>query len=71
MQLLISNDDGVHAEGLSHLVQQLTKDHQVTVIAPDRDLSGASNSLTLSRPVRVIPQAVSYTHLTLPTILLV
>jgi 5'-nucleotidase len=56
MQLLISNDDGVHAAGLSHLVLQLVKDHQVTVIAPDRDLSGASNSLTLSRPVRVIPQ---------------
>ena len=56
MQLLISNDDGVHATGLSHLVQQLVLDHQVTVIAPDRDLSGASNSLTLSRPVRVIPQ---------------
>ena len=56
MQLLISNDDGVHAEGLSHLVQQLEQDHQVTVIAPDRDLSGASNSLTLSRPVRLMPQ---------------
>lgn len=56
MQLLISNDDGVHATGLSHLVQQLVLDHKVTVIAPDRDLSGASNSLTLSRPVRVIPQ---------------
>ena len=56
MQLLISNDDGVHAEGLSYLVQELEQDHQVTVIAPVRDLSGASNSLTLSRPVRVIPQ---------------
>lgn len=55
MQLLISNDDGVHALGLSHLVKQLEKDHQVTVVAPDRDLSGASNSLTLSRPVRVTP----------------
>lgn len=56
MQLLISNDDGVHAEGLSHLVKQLEQDHHVTVIAPDRDLSGASNSLTLSRPVRLMPQ---------------
>ncbi len=56
MQLLISNDDGVHALGLFHLVQQLVLDHQVTVIAPDRDLSGASNSLTLSRPVKLIEQ---------------
>lgn len=56
MELLISNDDGVHAQGLSHLVQQLAQEHKVTVIAPDRDLSGASNSLTLSRPVRLILQ---------------
>lgn len=56
MQLLISNDDGVHAEGLAYLVQELEQDHQLTVIAPDRDLSGASNSLTLSRPVRLMPQ---------------
>jgi 5'-nucleotidase len=56
MQLLISNDDGVHALGLSHLVQQLVLDHQITVIAPDRDLSGASNSLTLSRPVKIVEQ---------------
>ena len=53
MQLLISNDDGVHALGLSRLVKELEKEHQVTVVAPDRDLSGASNSLTLSRPIRV------------------
>jgi len=56
MQLLLSNDDGVHAEGLAHLVEQLNLDHEITVIAPDRDLSGASNSLTLSRPVRIMPQ---------------
>ena len=60
MQLLISNDDGVHAQGLSYLVQDLEQDHQVTVIAPDRDLSGASNSLTLSRPVRMMPQKNGY-----------
>lgn len=56
MHLLISNDDGVQAMGISRLVSQLKEDHQVTVVAPDRDMSGASNSLTLSRPVRVIPQ---------------
>jgi 5'-nucleotidase len=56
MKILISNDDGVQAVGLSHLVKQLELDHQITVVAPDRDLSGASNSLTLSRPVRLMPQ---------------
>ena len=56
MHILISNDDGVHAKGLYHLVQAIMKQHAVTVIAPDRDLSGASNSLTLTRPLRVMPQ---------------
>ncbi len=56
MQILISNDDGVHAKGLYHLVQAILPSHSVTVIAPDRDLSGASNSLTLTRPLRVMLQ---------------
>ncbi len=56
MHILISNDDGVHAKGLYHLVQAIMPLHGVTVIAPDRDLSGASNSLTLTRPLRVMPQ---------------
>lgn len=56
MHILISNDDGVHAQGLYHLVQAIMPVHAVTVIAPDRDLSGASNSLTLTRPLRVMPQ---------------
>jgi 5'-nucleotidase len=56
MHILISNDDGVHAKGLYHLVQAIMSIHGVTVIAPDRDLSGASNSLTLTRPLRVMPQ---------------
>ncbi len=56
MHILISNDDGVHAQGLYHLVQAIMPVHAVTVIAPDRDLSGASNSLTLTRPLRVTPQ---------------
>lgn len=52
MKLLLSNDDGVHAKGLQTLIefcQQAGWD--VQVIAPDRDRSGASNSLTLSRPL--------------------
>ena len=56
MHILISNDDGVHANGLYHLVQAVASSHEVTVIAPDRDLSGSSNSLTLTRPLRMMPQ---------------
>lgn len=53
MKILVSNDDGVHAQGLGMLVDALSKLGKIHVVAPDRDRSGASNSLTLSRPVRV------------------
>ncbi|MBB1485020.1 5'/3'-nucleotidase SurE [Oceanospirillum sediminis] len=52
MKLLLSNDDGVRARGLQILATRLAADaERVTVVAPDRDRSGASNSLTLSRPL--------------------
>ncbi|EWH08669.1 acid phosphatase surE [Catenovulum agarivorans DS-2] len=53
MRILLSNDDGVFAEGLRTLYQALSLQNEVTVIAPDRNCSGASNSLTLSNPLRV------------------
>lgn len=53
MTILISNDDGVHAPGIRTLVHQLRKSTEVFVMAPDRDRSGASHSLTLDRPLRV------------------
>ncbi|MER2491986.1 5'/3'-nucleotidase SurE [Catenovulum sediminis] len=53
MRILLSNDDGVYAPGLLALYNELNKQHDVTVIAPDRNCSGASNSLTLSNPLRV------------------
>lgn len=52
MNILLSNDDGVHALGINILHQELAKHFQVTVVAPDRDCSGASNSLTLLNPLR-------------------
>lgn len=53
MRVLLSNDDGVEAAGISVLAQTLRADgHEVTVVAPDRDRSGASNSLTLDQPIR-------------------
>ena len=52
MKLMLSNDDGVHAPGLRTLAQTLEQQgHQIHVVAPDRDRSGASNSLTLDRPL--------------------
>jgi 5'-nucleotidase len=52
MKILLSNDDGVHAEGIKVLYKELVKTFDVTVIAPDRNCSGASNSLTLLNPLR-------------------
>ncbi len=53
MHFLISNDDGYRAPGLKHLVEALRDLGEVTVVAPDRNRSGASNSLTLDLPLRV------------------
>ena len=53
MRILVSNDDGYRAEGLQRLVDALQPLAQVTVVAPERNRSGASNSLTLDVPLRV------------------
>jgi len=53
MRVLVSNDDGVDAPGIQALAAGLrAAGHDVTVVAPDRDRSGASNSLTLDAPIR-------------------
>ena len=52
MHILISNDDGYRAPGLKVLVDSLAKHDQLSVVAPERNRSGASNSLTLERPLR-------------------
>jgi 5'-nucleotidase len=54
MRILISNDDGVHAPGLACLANELNKIADVTVVAPDRNRSGVSNSLTLEHPLRIV-----------------
>lgn len=53
MHILLSNDDGYSAEGLVALAEALRPLAQLTVVAPERNRSGASNSLTLERPLRV------------------
>ncbi len=52
MRILVSNDDGIHAPGIRCLAAQLRSVAEVSVVAPDRDRSGASNSLTLVHPLR-------------------
>ena len=52
MRILLSNDDGCTAPGLLCLRDALQTEHEVTVVAPDRNRSGASNSLTLLNPLR-------------------
>lgn len=53
MRILLSNDDGYFAPGLTALAATLSSIADITVVAPERDRSGASNSLTLDRPLMV------------------
>ncbi|NUU67134.1 5'/3'-nucleotidase SurE [Enterobacteriaceae bacterium BIT-l23] len=52
MRILLSNDDGIHAPGIQVLAKALREFAEVQVVAPDRNRSGASNSLTLESPLR-------------------
>lgn len=54
MHILVSNDDGYQAPGIRALAAEMRQLGQVTVVAPDRDRSGASNSLTLDQPIRAV-----------------
>lgn len=53
MNILISNDDGVYAPGIKILARELASIATIEVMAPDRNRSGASNSLTLAHPLHV------------------
>jgi len=53
MHILVSNDDGYLAPGIAALANELSRVAKVTVVAPDRNRSAASNSLTLTMPLRV------------------
>ena len=53
MHFLISNDDGIEARGIQVLAERMRAIGRVTIVAPDQNRSGASNSLTLDSPVRI------------------
>jgi len=52
MRILLSNDDGYEAPGINALARTLQEIAEITIVAPERDRSGASNSLTLEMPIR-------------------
>ena len=60
MRILLSNDDGYFSPGIARLAEVLAKVAEITVVAPERDRSGASNSLTLDRPLTVKRAANGY-----------
>ena len=64
MRILLSNDDGYFSPGLAALAQGLAPLGEITVVAPERDRSGASNSLTLDRPLslRKAPNGFYYVN---------
>lgn len=53
MEILISNDDGIEAKGIRVLAESMRGLGGVTIVAPDKNRSGASNSLTLDSPIRI------------------
>lgn len=53
MKILLSNDDGIVANGIRALTEALSEEHEIYVIAPDRERSAAGHSLTLHTPLRV------------------
>jgi len=53
MRILLSNDDGYFSPGLACLAEAISAIAEVVVVAPERDRSGASNSLTLDRPLKL------------------
>ena len=52
MHILITNDDGYRAQGIRVLADHLSSQYQISIVAPERNCSGASNSLTLERGLR-------------------
>ncbi|MDT5272515.1 MAG: 5/3-nucleotidase [Acidobacteriota bacterium] len=53
VRILLTNDDGIHSDGLTKLEEALRELGDVYVVAPAAEMSGASHSLTLSRPLRI------------------
>jgi 5'-nucleotidase len=55
MRILLTNDDGIHASGLHALHEALRADHEVSVVAPETEMSAVGHAITLSSPLRIKP----------------
>jgi 5'-nucleotidase len=53
LRILLTNDDGILAPGIRALGDALRASHEVTIVAPDREQSASSHSITLDRPLRI------------------
>jgi len=53
MKILLTNDDGIHAPGLFALRRALAADHDVTIVAPEMEMSAVGHAITLASPLRV------------------
>ncbi len=62
LNILLTNDDGIHAEGLWALHRALCKQHHVVVIAPDRERSAVGHGITLHHPLRAVEVPVNGGH---------
>lgn len=60
MRILITNDDGITAPGIRSLMKILPREHELIVIAPDRERSATGHSLTLHKPLRVKKEEESH-----------
>ena len=62
MNVLLTNDDGIHAQGLLALYNRFVDTHHVSVVAPDRERSGIGHAITLNQPLRAIRVSLNGGH---------
>ena len=53
LKILVTNDDGYFSDGIKALAKELSKKHKISLVAPDREQSASSHSLTLNHPLRM------------------
>jgi len=54
MRILVTNDDGIHAQGIHNLIKELSSVAEIYLVAPDRERSGTGHSITVFDPIRVV-----------------
>ena len=54
MRVLLANDDGINAPGISALARRFSREHEVYIVAPDTNRSAASCSMTVARPMKIV-----------------